>query len=60
MYTIGTMGIKKKKKITSWYIVWNFGSVVYWKCYGVKLSNKYLRANKLRVNEFVEMHTAAL
>jgi hypothetical protein len=32
---------------------------LYWKCYGVALSNEDLRAKKLRGNEFGEVHTAA-
>jgi hypothetical protein len=31
--------------------------MVYWKYYGVALSNKDLRAKKLRGNEFGEIHT---
>jgi hypothetical protein len=33
--------------------------VGYWNYYGVKLSNKDLRAKKLRGNEFGEIHTGA-
>jgi len=44
----------------SWYIVWNFGSVGYWKYYGLALSDKDLREKKLKGNEFGEIHTAAL
>jgi len=43
----------------SWCILWNFGSVGYCKYYGVALSNKDLRAKKLRGNEFGEVHIAA-
>jgi len=57
MFTVGTSHHTKRYPADTLFGVLCGGN---WKCIGVGFSNKDWRVKKLRGNEFVEMHTAAL